>query len=275
MTRTVDLHKNPQHNKAENTDFMLRLRFKKEGDNPLKTDWINLSMQYVWLYQAMEARLDELSQKGLSQPYLDCFKEEVWAKRSACLENDIAGMRFYLSSAQRQYQIRENTLFPAMEKMIEVISQADALTLFAFFSVRCLGDAFGGQALKEYTKRSFNNQFIALDFYNGLGKQAQPLSRIVNHVEFTEEEESQYAGQANYCFEQHVKLFEEMETWRSKREQYIHDKNLKNQEKYDSVVNCCSSFFVSAAKVVVVGAVAATGALSIALNDVPVLMNHK
>lgn len=213
MTRLATLHKNPKHKEAENTDFILRMRFKKENDAPLKTDVINLSMQYVALYEALEQRLNVIiSEKTL---YLAMFNKEPWVGRAGQLRDDVSEMKSFLSRTEKRRLIDKDMQFPALQKMIDKIKQADPITLFAYLAVRCLGDVYGGQHLNEHTQKTFAKNKLKGAFYNGVSKQIKTLSTFVADAELTESEERQFFAAADDIFQLHIDLFKEMEQARA------------------------------------------------------------
>lgn len=227
MSRLTKLHKNPQHEQAENTDFILRLRFKKENDLPLKIDCINLSIQYMALYKAIELRLEQLITANTL--YLDIFNKDPWAGRSEHLKNDIREMRAGLSDVERPCVLEEDDLFPAVQEMIDQIAETDPVTLFAYLSVRCLGDAFGGQALNTYTQRTFENQILKGAFYGSVEKQASTLSTFVNNTPLNIEEETQFYKAVDKVFKLHIDLFNQME-----EERVIPEKAVEKKSDYYS-----------------------------------------
>jgi CRISPR/Cas system CSM-associated protein Csm2 small subunit len=213
MSRITKLLENPKLKQAENTDFILRLRYKKEHDLPLKTDSINLSNQYVALYKALEDRLNEVI--NYNTLYLTIFNKEPWTDRSKQLKNDVIQMKTFLSSVERRRLINKETLFPAMKKMIDQIATADAVTLFAFLAVRCLGDVFVAQDSNGYNARLFSQGKLKGEFYNGVTKQTDSLSTFVSEAGLTESEEIQFEKDADYFIQLHIDLFNQMEQERA------------------------------------------------------------
>lgn len=212
MTRAKILQKNPGHDRAEHTDFVSRLRFKKEGEVALKSDCINLAIQYVAVYQAMERRLSEIINENT--PYLTIFNQAPWLDRSRLLEDDIEEMTSFVSAEEKGAVLADNKLFPATEKMVADIKQADGMKLFSWLAVRCLGDAFGGQGLKGHNQKIFGDEQLTANFANGVSREALKLCRVVNHAVMTDDEEALFYSTADTVFELHVALFEEMETAR-------------------------------------------------------------
>lgn len=229
MTRAKLLHQNEGHARAENTDFIKRLRFKKDDEVALKSDCINLAIQYVAVYQALEFRLAQLCTDSIHyvavnqgeyrleqlcpEPvsYLAVFTQEPWTERSVHLEKDVAEMKSFLPPEEQQCLINDNYLFPATRNMIGSIQQANTVELFSWLMVRCLGDAFGGQAIKGYTQQIFGNNQLTACFANGISSQATTLCKIVNQAELSEDEEKLFYSTADTVFQLHVELFEEME----------------------------------------------------------------
>lgn len=209
MTRAKLLHQNEGHARAENTDFVARLRFKKEGEVALKSDCINLAIQYVAVYQALESRLEQLYTD--SDSCLAVFTQEPWANRSKHLENDVAEMKSFLSEEEQECIIDDNHLFQGTRNMIAGIQQANTVELFSWLMVRCLGDAFGGQGLKAHNQRIFGDNQLTACFANGVSSQATALCKIVNHAVLSEDEETLFFKTADTVFQLHVELFEEME----------------------------------------------------------------
>ena len=209
MTRAKLLHQNEGHERAENTTFIKRLRFKRDDEVALKSDCINLAIQYVSVYQALECRLEQLCTE--SDSYLTVFTQEPWANRSRHLVNDVAEMKSFLSAEEQLCLINDNYLFPATRNMIAGIQQATHAELFSWLMVRCLGDAFGGQAIKGYTQQVFGGNQLTACFANGVSSQASALCKVVNKTELSEDEEKLFYTTAGTVFQLHVELFEEME----------------------------------------------------------------
>lgn len=209
MSRLDKLQQNLNHKLVENTDFILRRRFKKEDDLPLKTDCINLSIQYVALYKAIELRLNEIiNEKTL---YLSIFNKEPWTDRSEQLKNDIHEMRSFLSDTEKKYLIKSDVIFPAMKKMVDKIAQAGPITLFAYLSVRCLEDAFNGQELNADNQRVFSAGKLKGEFYSGVTKQKDILGQFYNQAILTDTEEQIFDEAVDDFLQLHIDLFGEME----------------------------------------------------------------
>lgn len=212
MTRAKMLHQNKGHARAENTDFVARMRFKKDGEVALKSDCINLAIQYVAVYQAMENRLRVLLNEDT--PNLAVFNQEPWANRSEHLQKDVIEMKTFVSDEEQPCLIADNKLFQATQRMLASINEAEPVTLFSWLSVRCLGDAFGGQGLKVHNQNIFGESQLTAYFANGVSSQANPLCKLVNHAEMNPEEEELFYRTADSVFQWHVELFEEMEAER-------------------------------------------------------------
>lgn len=212
MSRLTNIHKNQKHELAEHTDFILRLHFKKEHDVPIKTDCINLAIQYVALYQAMELRLHQLINEDTL--YLNIFNKEPWVDRSEQLKNDIREMRTYLADNEKKCLLTDEIKFPAVNKMIDKIAKADPITLFACFSVRCCADVSSEQVLNTYNQRVFGNNKLKGEFYRDLSQQAMPLGQFIDQAVLTADEEKQFCDTTDDFFQLHIDLFKEMEAAR-------------------------------------------------------------
>ena len=209
MTRAKLLHQNEGHARAENTDFVKRLRFKKGDEVALKSDCINLTIQLVSVYQALEIRLEQLCLD--EESCLAVFTKEPWAGRSEHLQKDVIEMKSFLSPEEQSCLINNDYLFPATRNMIAGIEQANTVELFSWLMVRCLGDAFGGQGLKGHNQKIFGDNQLTAYFANGVSSQATALCKVVNHTELSEDEEKLFYSAADTVFQLHVELFEEME----------------------------------------------------------------
>lgn len=212
MTRAKMLHQNKGHARAEHTDFVARMRFKKDDEVALKSDCINLAVQYVAVYQAMEHRLRVLLNEDT--PNLAVFNQEPWVNRSEHLQKDVIEMKTFVSDAEQPCLITDDKLFQATQRMLASIDGADPVTLFSWLAVRCLGDAFGGQGLKAHNQKIFGESQLTAYFANGVSSQAHPLCKLVNHAEMNHEEEELFYRTADSIFQWHVELFEEMEAQR-------------------------------------------------------------
>jgi heme oxygenase len=193
------------------------MRFKTPDDKPLKTDCINLFKQYIPLYQAMELRLDELAADNQN---LTIFTKAPWTKRSQLLLDDVREMTSLLTEDEKQGL--DETIKPAMTKLIEQIVHADALTLMACLTVRCLGDSFGGQALNKYNQQCFGDEHVLTGaFYNSAARKSQSqqsgmnLYRYIDTLDLSPEDNKLFLQQADTVFQAHLDLFKEMEEART------------------------------------------------------------
>ena len=211
MSRLTQLHKNPKHEQAENTPYILRLRFKNPASLPSKVDCILLSEQYVALYAAMAQRLSLIEVSSASS-FLNLFRgTPPWIGRAQVLQDDINEMIGHLSSTERDALSRARKLYPATKAMISDIENADAVRLFAWYAVRYLGDVFGGQALNAYTQRTFASTPLQGNFYGQVSTFTQTLSIHVNQAYLFVEEDKRFLDAADSIFQYHIDLFNEME----------------------------------------------------------------
>ncbi|CEG58552.1 hypothetical protein [Legionella fallonii] len=212
MGRLMQLQQHTKYKEVDDTDFILRLHFKKANELPQKADCINLSIQYIALYQAMEKRLGQLiSEKTL---YLDVFNKEPWVDRSEFLKNDVRQMRTCLADAEKCRVIRDDHLYPATQEMIKKIEVADSVTLFAYFAVRCLGDACDAQALNEHNQRIFDGNPLTGEFYRSIFHQVDPLDNFVSQFAFSTEQEHKFYTAIDEFYQLHIDLFKQMEAER-------------------------------------------------------------
>lgn len=221
MTRVKTLHNNPKHGLAENTPFMLRLRFKMD-EAPTKSDCINLMKQYHFLYAAMEKRLSELE----TTDALKFFATPPWNERSKLLKKDIEEMSLSLEPEESAFVDNDDYQYPATQAILKVLRSADKELLFAFFAVRCLGDVFGGSKLKEYNERAFNPTKLTSHFYLSVNEKVR---EIVGHVNKAECDEALLESLGDQVFQYHLDLFTEMETNRRKIIPVKHEENTRTQ----------------------------------------------
>ncbi|MCL9685050.1 hypothetical protein [Legionella maioricensis] len=210
MSRLI-IQENLKRRLAENTDFMLRLRFEKADDLPIKMDCIHLFIQYVALYQAMEFRLNQLINGDTL--YLGLFNKEPWVDRSEHLKNDLREMKTSLSDPEKLSVIKDDMICPAVKQMMAKIAVADPVSLFAYFSVRCFSDAVNAQTFNTYMQRIFNNRFKG-EFYNSVLNQTDPLSTFINQSVLTASEETQFVDAVEDFLQLHIELLDQMEEGR-------------------------------------------------------------
>ncbi|KTC71553.1 Heme oxygenase [Legionella birminghamensis] len=208
------LHINPKHELASNTPFMLRMLFKKEDDLPEKTDIVNLFIQYIPLYKAMETRLEELTKQGAVN-YLDIFCKEPWLNRSCLVEQDISEMINYVPDEEQHNLLPIDYTFPATKAMASAVEQADPMHLLTYLAVRSLADCYGGQALGRLNQRAFGEEYpLSARFYKSASRQARSLGEEVNNLNLSKEEEQKLLQISDDFFQMHIDLFEEMEAKR-------------------------------------------------------------
>ena len=213
MTRLTDLLKNSNHDAVESCKFMQRLCYRLPHDLPEQEDVVRISYQLLFLYEALEARLASLE---AADACLSVFQEAPWENRSQELKKDIQQMEASLDSPIRGLE----KALPLTVAFCKDIAKADPITLFAYFSVRCLGDSYGGQKLMEHASRAFNAIELDHHFYKSAQGQAMALSRRINHTalpalnENSAEDEKAFfkAGDAMFLF--HKNLFEQLERQR-------------------------------------------------------------
>ena len=234
MSRLTNLHKNPNHKTAEDSPFILRMRFKTE-ETPSRVDSINTFKQLHHIYQALEAKLAVYA----NYEQLKFFRQEPWQERSKYLNLDIIQMSKQLHPSETMAVIGDDQVFDATQTMIDDIEQGDEYTLLGYLAVRCLGDVFGGQHLNEYNERTFAGQTLEGYFYNHVKGQTQAISRFVNQYELSSEQEEQFFEAANRCFEYHVSLFEQMEKARTPVRNYA----LKPRDDFSFKHAACYTLF--------------------------------
>jgi heme oxygenase len=206
MSRLTKLHQNPNHKIAENSPFILRMRFKKD-ENPSRVDSINTAKQLRHIYQALETKLANYE----DQERFDIFRKAPWQKRSQCLTQDINQMSKQLHITESNLVIDDDQIFDATQAMIDDIEQGDEYTLLGYLAVRCLGDVFGGQHLNDYNQRTFGKQKLDGFFYSGVSGQMRTMSKYINTFKLSDKREEQFFNAAERCFEHHVDLFKQME----------------------------------------------------------------
>ncbi|KTD50341.1 Heme oxygenase [Legionella quinlivanii] len=208
------LHINPKHELASNTPFMLRMLFKKENDLPEKTDIVNLFIQYIPLYKAMETRLEELT-KERAVSYLNIFCKEPWLNRSHLVEEDISEMINYVPDEEQHKLLPIDYTFPATKAMANAVEKADPMHLLTYLTVRNLADCYGGQALGRLNQRAFGEEHpLSARFYKSASRQARNLGEEVNNLNLSREEEHKLMQISDDFFQMHIDLFEEMEARR-------------------------------------------------------------
>lgn len=209
MNRIIKLNNNLNHRLAKNTDFMSRLLFKKEGDLPSKIDCINILLQYMAIYKAIELRLNDVINENTL--YLSIFNKEPWTDSSQHLKNDIREMRSLLSDDEKTCLITNDKLFPAVQKMVEQIAVADPVTLFALLSVRCLGDVIEGERLSQHYQRVFDKHNLKGEFFNGISNQTSYLNQFIDQALLIPGDEEQFNAAVDNFFQLHIDLYNEME----------------------------------------------------------------
>lgn len=212
MSRLTKLHRNPGHDLVDNHDFILRLYFKKTGELPVKADYVNLSLQYVALYEALELRLAQLIDENTL--YLNFFNKEPWVDRSEQLKNDVREMKTLLSDREKTAVMPDDIRYPALERMIKTIATADPVSLFAFFSVRCVNDALNGAAFNRSAQTIYGNAPLKGTFYATVEEQQNSLSHCINDALLTAIEEEQFHQAVNEFLQLHHDLFNQMEEGR-------------------------------------------------------------
>lgn len=241
MNRVRVLHNNPKHNLAENTEFILRLRFKKNSEAPLKSDAIILLQQYLYLYQAFEDRLEQLRKESI--PYLSIFYQEPWQSRTIALKQDINKLQQDLTTNEKNQLPKDSFVFPAMAAMIQEIKYGSPTSLFAFLAVRSLGDTFGGQKLNQYTKQLFSSKNFGGQFYQQVYRQTFPLVKFINEANLTVTDEKLFFNIASQVFQYHIELFNQIE-----------DSRKQNNKSLYPAMRCSCAFFAISSIVTVTAA---------------------
>lgn len=215
MSILSQLHQNKHHQIAENTPFILRMRFKT-NELPTRVDSINTFKQLRHIYQAMESKL---AQYESFKPF-EFFTKAPWAARSRLLSFDIHQMSEQLRSIENAAVIADDKIHEATQAMIDDIMDCDEYGLLGYLAVRCLGDVFGGQHLNDYNQRTFAGQKLDGQFYQSVKEQLKPISEYFKHLVLSAEEEKRFHDAADRCFQQHVNLFAQMEKSRTAVKNY-------------------------------------------------------
>jgi len=211
------LHQLPEHNQAEETPFVLRMRLK--SGKPSQLDAIHHLQQLYHLYVAMEKRLQGFSDDSR----LSYFNQAPWANRSALLKNDIEEMRALIPASQKSALEPLDKIYLAFETAIADIEASDELDLLAFYLVRCLGDVFGGQHLQGYTNKTFKGHELKGEFYKSVKQEIRTISAKVKASEYISEKDiPRFISKAKQVFQYHLDLFAEMETARPQIESLYH-----------------------------------------------------